>query len=75
MKVNRITKLRPTQNAANITYYALSSHYKCEVSHNWRASKASETLSGGVQIRAGAVYVCIYIYVCMEVHVLHATHT
>ena len=32
------------------------------LSVNWRAS---ETLSGGVQIQAGAVYICV----CMEVHV------
>ena len=43
---------------------------------NWRASEASETLSG-VQIRAGAVYVYIYIlyggtYVCHNSSACHA---
>ena len=40
------------------------------VCNNWRASKASETLSGVYKFELMRyVYIYIYIYICMEVRV------
>ncbi len=35
--------------------------------HYWRASVASETLTGVTQSKIGDVYLFIYLYICMDV--------
>ncbi len=35
--------------------------------HNWRASVASETLTGVTQLKIGDVCLFIYLYICLDV--------
>ncbi len=42
---------------------------------NWRASVASETLTGVTQSKIGDVYLFIYLYICMDVCMSFCTLT
>ncbi len=43
--------------------------------NNWRASVASETLTGVTQSKIGDVYLFIYLYICLDVRMSFCTLT
>ncbi len=43
--------------------------------YNRRASVASETLTGVTQSKIGDVYLFIYLYICLDVHMSFCTLT
>ncbi len=45
------------------------------MNNNWRASVASETLTGVTQSKIGDVYLFIYLYICMDVCMSFCTLT
>ncbi len=45
------------------------------VTNNWRASVASETLTGVTQLKIGDVCLFIYLYICLDVRMSFCTLT
>ncbi len=57
-------------------YYSYNYYVDC-IHHiaNWRASVASETLTGVTQLKIGDVCLFIYLYICMDIHLSFCTLT
>ncbi len=63
-----------------LNYYSTKSLANCVYKHTntnnyWRASVASETLTGVTQSKIGDVYLFIYLYICLDVHMSFCTLT